>query len=148
VLAIDLDYWSKRDLLEIPRLGCEHLGVHVDSLSLTMFATEAAGSPQLMQSICLWMCDHLGVRETVDPSRAVTLDEAARKEILNLTSKTVDWLAGARVCPGRRRGPITQAVRPPMAGATCTTQMRACAIRRADDRVPRPRSAGRSCARK
>jgi hypothetical protein len=91
VLAIDLDYWSKRDLLEIPRLGCEHLGIHVDSISLNAFATEAAGSPQLMQSICLWMCNHLGVRETVEPPRAVMLDEAARREILFLTSCTVDF---------------------------------------------------------
>lgn len=91
VLAIDLDYWGKRDLLEIPRLGCELLGIHVDSESLGMFATEAAGSPQLMQSICLWMCNHLGVHETVEPARAVTLDAAARKAILFLTSNTVDF---------------------------------------------------------
>src|SRR5690242_12158968 len=75
VLAIDIDYWSRKDLLEIPRLGCEHLGVHVDAPSLTMFATEAAGSPQLMQSICRWMCAELGVREAVQPRRAITLDE-------------------------------------------------------------------------
>jgi len=110
VLAIDLDYWSRRDLLEIPRLGCEHLGLHVDAPSLAMFATEAAGSPQLMQSICLWMCNHLGVRETVEPSRAVTLDEAARKEILFLTSCTVDFrslvralIAGPKARPGDRQ---------------------------------------------
>ena len=110
VLAIDLDYWSRRDLLEIPRLGCEHLGIHVDSISLGMFATEAAGSPQLMQSICLWMCNHLGVRETVKPSRAVTLDEAARREILWLTSCTVDFrslvralISGPKARPDQRK---------------------------------------------
>lgn len=110
VLAIDLDYWSKRDLLEIPRLGCEHLGVHVDAPSLATFAEEAAGSPQLMQSICLWMCNHLQVRETVVPSRAVTLDDAARKEILFLTSCTVDFrslvralIAGPKARAGDRR---------------------------------------------
>jgi hypothetical protein len=91
VLAIDIDYWSRKDLLEIPRLGCEHLGVHVDAPSLTMFATEAAGSPQLMQSICRWMCHELGVREAVQPRRAITLDEATRKQILFNTSLTVDF---------------------------------------------------------
>ncbi len=110
VLAIDLDYWSRRDLLEIPNLGCEHLGTHVDSVSLGMFATEAAGSPQLMQSICLWMCNHLGVRETVAPSRAVTLDEAARREVLFLTSCTVDFrslvralISGPKARPDQRK---------------------------------------------
>lgn len=91
VLAVDLDYWGKKDLLEIPKHGLPLLGLEVDQASLQMFAREAAGSPQLMQSICLWMCNHLGVRETADPSRAVQLDELARKEILFLTSCTVDF---------------------------------------------------------
>jgi len=110
VLAIDIDYWIKRDLLKIPALGCERLGIHVDQPSLQMFATEAAGSPQLMQSICLWMCNHLKVHEAVDPPRAVTLDEAARREILWLTSCTVDFrslvralIAGPKARPGERR---------------------------------------------
>ena len=110
VLAIDLDYWSKRELLEIPRLGCERLGIHVDQPSLQIFATEAAGSPQLMQSICLWMCNQIRVTETVAPARAVTLDEATRKEILSLTSLTADYrslvralMAGPKARPGERK---------------------------------------------
>lgn len=110
VLAIDLDYWSRRDLLAIPRLGCPLLGLEVDSAALQSFATEAAGSPQLMQSICLWMCNHLGVRETLDTPRHVELDELARKEILFLTSCTVDFrslvralIAGPKVKSGERR---------------------------------------------
>lgn len=110
VLAVDIDYWNRRDLMEIPRLGCPKLNLEVDEASLQMFAGEAAGSPQLMQSICLWMCNHLGVREAADPMRAVQLDELARKEILFLTSCTVDFrsvvralIAGPRVRPGERR---------------------------------------------
>jgi hypothetical protein len=110
VLAVDLDYWRRRDLLEIPNLGCERLGMHVDSASLTMFAGEAAGSPQLMQSICLWMCNHLGIHEAVEPSRAVTLDTAARKEVLFLTSCTVDFrslvralISGPKARPDQRK---------------------------------------------
>jgi hypothetical protein len=110
VLAVDLDYWSRNDLLEIPRLGCRHLGVNVDEVSLTIFATEAAGSPQLMQSICLRMCCHLGVRERVEPSRAVMLEPHDRKEILFLTSLTVDFrslvhalVSGPRARPGERK---------------------------------------------
>jgi len=113
VLAIDVDYWSRKDLLAIPKLGCPLLGLEVDNASLHVFCAEAAGSPQLMQSICLWMCNHLGVRETVEapetPKRVV-LDELARKEILFLTSCTVDFrslvralIAGPKVRPGERR---------------------------------------------
>ncbi|HEY5950469.1 MAG TPA: hypothetical protein VIV40_33490, partial [Kofleriaceae bacterium] len=115
VLAIDLDYWSRRDLLEIPRRGCPLLNLEVDSASLQMFAGEAAGSPQLMQSICLWMCNHLGMRETSETLRAVQLDELARKEILFLTSLTADFrsvvralVSGPRVRPGERRAYMHQ----------------------------------------
>lgn len=110
VLAIDIDYWNRRELLEIPRIGCELLGIHIDQDSLTMFATEAAGSPQLMQSICRWMCHQLAVRESVSPARAITLDEATRKEVLYLTSQTVDFrslvralIAGPKARPGDRK---------------------------------------------
>jgi hypothetical protein len=110
VLAIDLDYWSKKDLLAIPAVGCPLLGIEIDQTSLQMFATEAAGSPQLMQSICLWTCSHFGVRETAEPERVLQLDELSRKEILFLTSLTVDYrslvralISGPRVRPGERR---------------------------------------------
>ena len=52
VLSIDLDYWSRKDLLEIPTLGLPLLEPRDRSRSLAMFAIEAAGSPQLMQMIC------------------------------------------------------------------------------------------------
>ena len=36
VLAVDIDYWLRRELLEIPRMGCEALGIHIDwSFSFT-----------------------------------------------------------------------------------------------------------------
>lgn len=115
VVAIDLDYWSQKDLIQIAKHGCPLLGIEVDNASLQMFAREAAGSPQLMQSICLWMCNHLGVRETAEPARAVQLDEIARKEILFLTSCTADFrslvramVSGPRARPGDRRAYVHQ----------------------------------------
>lgn len=106
VLAVDLDYWSKKDLLEIPRLGCEKLGIHIDQPSLQMFATEAAGSPQLMQTICLEMCRTLRVTEAVTPARAVTLDPEARRDILTGASMTVDFRSLVRAMMS---GPKTRA---------------------------------------
>jgi hypothetical protein len=132
VLAVDLDYWSKRDLLQIPKLGCPLLGLEVDAPSLQMFAIEAAGSPQLMQSICLWMCNHLGARAAAEPSRTVVLDELARKEILFLTSWTVDFrslvramLAGPRGRTSDRRSYIHHDGR---SGDVYLTVMRALAM--------------------
>jgi hypothetical protein len=66
VVAVDLDYWSVKDLLEIPRMGLEALRFSVDAASLTSFAREAAGSPQLMQSIRLLQLSHLELNAFVD----------------------------------------------------------------------------------
>ncbi len=110
VMAIDLDYWERKDLLEIPRLGCGHLNIQVDTASLMMFATEAAGSPQLMQSICLWMCNELRVHEASSVLKPFELDDAARQAVLRVTSCTVDFrslvramTAGPKARPGERQ---------------------------------------------
>jgi len=113
VLSVDLDYWSRKDLLEIPKLGLPLLNLTIDHASLNMFATEAAGSPQLMQTICLWAANHVGVHETASPAKEVTLDETSRKEILFLSSCVVDFrsllrqlISGPKAKTGERRNYI------------------------------------------
>ncbi len=132
VLAIDLDYWKKFDLLRIPNLGCGHLGIAIDQASLDIFAQEAAGSPQLMQSICLWTCNQLGVREAVEPVRQVALDAKMRKEIFFLTSCMVDFrslvramISGPKARPDQRR---TYKHRDGKIGDVYLTVMRALAL--------------------
>lgn len=132
VLSIDLDYWSRRDLLEIAKLGFPLLNLEIDHASINMFAVEAAGSPQLMQTICLWAANHLGVREALDATRVVSLDEMARKEILFLTSCTADFrtlvralMTGPKVKTGERRTYIHHDGR---SGDVYLTVMRAVAM--------------------
>jgi hypothetical protein len=110
VLAVDIDYWSRKDLLEIPRMGLEALRFSVDAESLDIFAQEAAGSPQLMQSICKWMCDELEVRDQLDQPRAFVLDAAKRRSILEIASFGADFrtlvralVSGPRARPGERQ---------------------------------------------
>ncbi|MEO8548340.1 MAG: hypothetical protein ABI678_00125 [Kofleriaceae bacterium] len=105
-ISIDLEYWSTADLLRIAQRGCGLLGLNVDNDSLQFFAVEAAGSPQLMQAICLWMCLHLGVRETQSPPLEVMIDTEARRAILNMTSRMTDFrsLVGALVQGPKTRG--------------------------------------------
>ena len=131
VLSIDLDYWSRKDLLEIPTLGLPLLNLEIDHSSLATFAIEAAGSPQLMQMICQQTSNHLGVRETGEP-KAVALDETARKEILFLSSCVVDFrslvralISGPKVKTGERRNYVHQDGR---TGDVYLTIMRAIAM--------------------
>jgi hypothetical protein len=63
-----------------------------------------------MQSICLWLCEHLRIREAAEPSRAITLEPHDRKQILFLTTLTVDYRTlvhalaqGPRARPGERK---------------------------------------------
>src|SRR5690606_6133810 len=55
-----------------------------------------AGSPQLMQAICLQMCLHLGIVETQVPAVEVSLTPAQRKAILGATSTMTDFRSMVR----------------------------------------------------
>jgi hypothetical protein len=64
VAAIDVGLWNVSDLVEIGQLGFPKLNLQVSAEDILSLATEALGSPQLMQSLCLeafyyWQATHL-----------------------------------------------------------------------------------------
>lgn len=63
VVELDLDFWSSNELAAIAEFGFKALSVEISTAMADEFVREAAGSPQLMQSICLNACDVLGVDE-------------------------------------------------------------------------------------
>ncbi|WP_243338565.1 hypothetical protein [Anaeromyxobacter soli] len=63
LLSLDQSYWSPSDLMSIAQVGFGKLKVKLDDASIARFAAESAGSPQLMQVICLNACFELGVEE-------------------------------------------------------------------------------------
>jgi len=65
VRTLDLTYWKIGDLKEIAIQGYRKLNVGLDDRTITRFVAEAAGSPQLMQLICLQSCFELGTRESL-----------------------------------------------------------------------------------
>jgi RecA/RadA recombinase len=90
VLSVDLAYWQPSDLERIARVGFEKLEVEVDGASLAAFAIEAAGSPQLMQAICLNTCWVLDI-DAPAGRRQFTLDEATRRRIFERTALATDY---------------------------------------------------------
>ena len=64
ILTIDLDYWSPTVLAEIAQKGFAALKVKCDNNFLDRIVAESAGSPQLMQTICLNACYEGDVRTT------------------------------------------------------------------------------------
>ncbi|WP_257777487.1 hypothetical protein [Burkholderia glumae] len=84
-VAIDFDYWDMATLTQIAQRGFTELGLNVAPELMTSFAAEAAGSPQLMQSICLNACFQLDTRDT----RTVPLDVPLEKQFIkNVCSRT------------------------------------------------------------
>lgn len=90
VRAIDLKYWATSELQRIAEYGFQALNVGLDSETVTTFALESAGSPQLMQLMCLQSCFVLGWRERVETTlipKLGTVSQADLRRILEQTSK-------------------------------------------------------------
>lgn len=92
VLSLDLEYWSEESLLQIAYLGFKKLGATLDKASIQRFATESAGSPQLMQSICLHACFDQDLRlATTDGIRQLNLNAAQAYKIFEATAAATDY---------------------------------------------------------
>jgi hypothetical protein len=63
VRSIDLHYWADGDLMRIATAGFVELNVKISSAAVKRMVAESAGSPQLMQLLCLNTCFVLGIRE-------------------------------------------------------------------------------------
>ena len=91
VTNIDLDYWSILDLKKIALGGFSLLNIHVDDKSLEEFALESAGSPQLMQSICLFACFFSNISETSPINHSITYNSSDRKSIFERVAANADF---------------------------------------------------------
>ena len=90
IRKISFNYWDLNDLIEIWRVGFHKLGANVSSATLEAFAQEAAGSPQLMQMICLNAAEDWDIDEVINPPRTFQADLNEIREILITTHETVD----------------------------------------------------------
>ena len=91
VRAIDLRYWTLDELQQIAAKGFSVLNGDVDPKVPKIFAKESAGSPQLMQLLCLQACFASGFREKPLLRRTVNINEDTVPEILEQASSTSDF---------------------------------------------------------
>jgi hypothetical protein len=66
VRAIDLKYWRENELAKIADYGFSAMNLAIDDHTVNALVGESAGSPQLMQSLCLQTCFVLNRRERVE----------------------------------------------------------------------------------
>jgi len=105
VRAIDLEYWGTTDLRKIATAGFAELNLTVDSGFIEKLTLEAAGSPQLMQLLCLNTCFVLGVRNQASNPVNVTITSEQLRAILEQASASTDFRSLVDVLDG---GPKTR----------------------------------------
>lgn len=69
---VDFQYWAHAELAKIAQAGFEAMNIKVSPAIIHGLASEAAGSPQLMQTLCLNLCFDVGCE--IRPDEPVTID--------------------------------------------------------------------------
>jgi len=105
VFSIDFEYWGGETLKKIAYKGFPELGIYYKSSAVEKLVAEAAGSPQLMQYLCLNACYELGVREKTEV-KIELLNEPDIHE--NICRRTVQSTNYGSVVELMKEGPKTR----------------------------------------
>jgi len=90
-VKLDFDYWKPEELCKIANKGFGVLNVVVSPAYVEALASEAAGSPQLMQILCLTSCFENDVREAQGVPTRLDSDIAAIRKVCSRTAATTDY---------------------------------------------------------
>jgi hypothetical protein len=91
VFSIDFGYWAGETLKKIAYKGFPVLGMSYENSAIDELAVEAAGSPQLMQYLCLNACLELGVREAGPESVTLKKEKQLLSAICRRTVLSTDY---------------------------------------------------------
>lgn len=90
-IKLDFDYWKPKDLEEIALRGFAALAASASDGFVQALTREAAGSPQLMQSLCLNACFENGLRERQQKEMKISSDLDAIKVVCTRTAASCDY---------------------------------------------------------
>ena len=91
IFSLDFNYWDSDFLKMIAYKGFEKSNLVCSNEVIDFLAIESAGSPQLMQFLCLNTCLEAGVREISDKKITLDLDENQLKHICYRTVQSADY---------------------------------------------------------
>ena len=91
IVSIDFGYWHQVHLKKIAEKGFSALGVTFDHSMIQMFSEQAAGSPQLMQYLCLNACYAIGVRERTSGANSLPMNKPLLETICKSTVLSTDY---------------------------------------------------------
>lgn len=102
IAAVNIGYWDKNELEVIGKLGFPKLNIDIANSAIERLASEAFGSPQLMQSLCLNLCREKGITEQLDEMSRIETDDRDFARIFERTSSMSDY---SSVVDGLHSGP-------------------------------------------
>jgi hypothetical protein len=105
VAALDVGYWEERHLKMIGHKGFRALNIELAHPVVSRLASEALGSPQLMQTICYSLCQVLGVTEPTSEHARVDVNDTHIIEALKRTSHFTDF---SKMLSSLHSGPKTR----------------------------------------
>jgi hypothetical protein len=100
IMPIDIPVWSNEELQFIPNTGFSLLGYSIPPGISSRLATEAIGSPHLMQDFCRKICNIKGIRKS-EEQRELQLSA----EDINLAFHEVSQAIGRPIFEKLARGP-------------------------------------------
>ncbi|EAA3133614.1 ATP-binding protein [Salmonella enterica] len=87
---IMMPYWSVDELKQIATIGFPLLNVNVSSAVVDILASEALGSPHLMQEFCKSLCADYSIKETSEKEIKISkVDDSLFKNVAESTGKVV-----------------------------------------------------------
>lgn len=90
-IKLDFDYWKPEELAKIASQGFSALQANASPAYIHALASEAAGSPQLMQSLCLTTCFENNMREVQPTPTTIASDQDAISRVCSRTAATSDY---------------------------------------------------------
>lgn len=88
---VEFGAWSSDDLMSIGTKGFETLNLTVNEGTLVALAEEACGSPQLMQRLCLNLCQELRVDETLPSKTNAGANLSQLRAVFGSAMRSVDY---------------------------------------------------------
>ena len=103
--AIDFDYWGVEVLKKIAHKGFKQANIIYSDEFVNKLCEEAAGSPQLMQYLCLNACYEKGIKQTLESE--ITM-EYERQFFENICRRTVASTDYSSIADKMLEGPKTR----------------------------------------
>lgn len=91
IFSIDFDYWGQDVLAEIAKKGFDKANVRYEGDLAKKFSAEAAGSPQLMQYLCLNACYEIGLREVSKQEWRLEFSSSLFENVCRRTVMSTDY---------------------------------------------------------